>query len=245
MVMEPPASQTLPAWLLGALSALVAKVLRTLIDIVAFLLLKLITPASAATSPMRHGTSLELNIVITLQTPQHSTGSSSSDPARVGTPTTTATLRDPESSTRHFAEGQPPQTLGRIRSFLATNTSTHARRRDGLNVHPTPPLAVLERHIAAVREDIARIEDLGEAQTIGLEDAGEDLLEAGADEDTVTNAPGHYVNLPTQQELIAQFQRSIGAGTVIGGLGEVMRTWRSQALCSCLVCTLCGHESRW
>jgi hypothetical protein len=61
----------------------------------------------------------------------------------------------------------------------------------------------------------------------------------------VPSAPGHYLNLPTQQELIAQFQRSIGAGTVIGELGEVMRTWRSQALCSCLVCTLCGRESRW
>ena len=243
--MEPPASQTLPAWLLGALSVLVAKVLRTLIDIVAFLLLKLITPAPAATAPIRHGTSLELNIVITLQTPRHSTGSSSSDPMRVGTPTATATLRDPKSPTRHIAEDQPPRTLGRIRSFLATNTSTHARRPDGLNVHPTPPLAVLERYIAAVREDIARIEDMREAEAIGLEDAEADLLKAGADEGTVTSAPGHYINLPTQQELIAQFQRSIGVGTVIGELGEVMRTWRSQALCSCLVCTLCGRESRW
>jgi hypothetical protein len=119
---------------------------------------------------MRHVTSLEMNIMATLQTPQQSAGSSSSGPARVGrlgrvgTPTVTVTLRD-------LAEGQPPRTLGRIRNFLATNTSaaysTRAWRRNELNAHATPPLAVLERYIAAVREDIARIEDLGEACGIG------------------------------------------------------------------------------
>lgn len=81
------------------------------------------------------------------------------------------TLRDLESPTRHIAGGQPPRTLGRIHNFLATNASaaysTRARRRDELNAHATPPLAVLERYIAAVREDIAQIEDLGEACGIG------------------------------------------------------------------------------
>jgi len=135
--------------------------------------------------------------------------------------------------------------LGRIRSFLATNASTRARRRDELAVHATPPLAVLERHIVAVREDIARIEDMEEAREMGLEGAGE---EAVADEGAVaradTDEPGHHLDLPTQQELLAQFRRSVEAGAVIEELGEVMRTWRSQALCSCLCCTLCVRESR-
>jgi len=107
---------------------------------------------------------------------------------------------------------------------------------------------VLERYIEAVREDIARIEDTGEAQAMGLEGAGEDLLEAGADEGAVTSAgtdgPGHYLDSPTQQEVLAQFRRSLEEGTVIEELGGVMRSWRSQALCSCLFYTLCVRESQ-
>jgi protein SEY1 len=60
------------------------------------------------------------------------------------------------------------------------------------------------------------------------------------------------LDLPTQQELLAQFRcdeisssalaefndqsksqkRPIEVGKVIDGLGEMMRNWRSQALCS-------------
>ena len=91
----------------------------------------------------------------------------------------------------------------------------------------------------AMREDIARIEDMGEVRTMGLGGAGEALLEAGANGDVAsadTDEPGHYLDLPAQQELLAQFRRSIEAGAVIDELGEVMRNWRSQALCSCLFC---------
>jgi hypothetical protein len=60
------------------------------------------------------------------------------------------------------------------------------------------------------------------------------------------------LDLPTQQELLAQFRcdeisanaltefndqsksqkRPIEVGKVVNGLGEMMRSWRSQALCS-------------
>jgi hypothetical protein len=246
--------------LLHILIASFAMVLRTFINIVALLcvlLLKLITPAPPPPppppppAPMRHVTCLELNIVITYQIPQLSARSSGlitdSDPAQVGAPTVTATLRNLDSPTRHIAEDQPPRTLGRIRSILATNASTRARRRDELAVHATPPLAVLERHIAAVREDIARIEGMEDVREMGPEGAGEDLLEAGADgggaaarsDSDDGGVPGHRPDFPTQQELLAQLRRSVEAGAVIEELGEVMRAWRSQALCSCPCYTPC------
>jgi hypothetical protein len=175
-------------------------VLGTFINIVILLfvlLLKLITQAPAP-APMRHVTSLKLNVVITHQIPQHSAGSSSP-----------STGRDPA--------------------------------QVGLAVHATPPLAVLERHILAVREDIVRIEGMEDVREMGPEGAGEDLLEAGADgSGAVARAdsddgdePGHRLDLQTQQELLAQFRRSVEAGAIIEGLGEVMRTWRSQAIGSC------------
>ena len=107
---------------------------------------------------------------------------------------------------------------------------------------------MLERCIAAVRDDITRIGDMGEARRVGLEDAREGLLEAGADEGAVASAAadeaGRFLGSPTQQEVLAQFRQSLEAGTVIEGLGGVMRSWRSQALCSCLYCTPCVRETR-
>jgi len=122
---------------------------------------------------MRHGTSIELNIVITHQTPQHST-STGSNPVQVGTPTVTATLRNLGSQTWYIVEDQPPRRPGRVRSFLATNDNTRPRERDELVGHrdAMPPRAGLERLIAVVWEVIPRI---GDAL------AGEGLLEAGAD----------------------------------------------------------------
>ena len=167
----PPTSGTMPVQLLHTLFVFSATSLMLIIAILSFLLtlfMKFIMPAPSPAAHRRRGgerhvTFLEPSIVITLPAPPRA-------PAHVNTPTpastatTTATLsltttpHELEPPTPDVAE-DPLRALSRTCGFLAANM---ARGLKGEELAVTPPLAGLEPYLAAVRKDLARIENEGE-----------------------------------------------------------------------------------
>ena len=171
----PPTSGTMPARLLHTLFVFSATSLMLIIATLSFLLTLLMKSIMPALSPAahrrrggeRHVTFLEPSIVVTLPAPPRA-------PARVNTPTptpaSTATATTTLSLTTTPHELEPPtpdvaedplRALSRTCGFLAANMARGWKREE---LTATPPLAGLEPYLAAVREDLARIEEIGEEE---------------------------------------------------------------------------------
>jgi hypothetical protein len=165
----PPTSGTIPARLLHTLFVFSATSLMLIIAILSFLLtflMKFIMPAPSPAAHRRRGverhvTFLEQSTVITLPAMPRA-------PARANIPTPASTATTTLSLTTAPHELEPPtpdaaedplRALSRTCGFLAANTARGLKREE---LSATPPLAGLEPYLAAVRKDLARIEEMGE-----------------------------------------------------------------------------------